>query len=147
MVYFCGGVEFICIFFVVVEFGDFVFECLFDFVFKNDVDQCFVIIIGFVLVKGVGCVSVINYVIDYLDGIGFIDVVINILYSEANQGIFNDVSGEEFLVGVFIVIYIMMVDINGDGDILDMNEMQICSFLVEIFDVQCLVVECQDVEV
>ena len=145
--YSCAGVESSCTFPVVVEPGDPVLECPPDLVLKNDVDQCSAIITGLAPVKGVGCASVINYAIDYPDGTGFIDVVTNTLYSEANQGTFNDASGEEFPVGVSTVTYTMMVDINGDGDILDMNEMQTCSFLVEILDAQRPVAECQDVEV
>lgn len=105
----CNGIQMIYVIYINVVFGDLILVILRDMVLKNDVDECLCVVIGIVLLVGFECNIIIIWMVDN-------DVVF--FFGS------DDVSGIEFQVGIIIVIYIMIVDLNGDG-VIEFNDFDI----------------------
>jgi hypothetical protein len=145
--YSCKGFVSSCTFLVKVTAGSPKLECPNSVTVPTDVDKCQTVVTGLGPVSGVGCATIINYSIVYPANSGFSNFATNTPFLPANKGIHNDASGKTFPKGVSTVTYTMVVDINGDGDILDPNESQTCSFTVTVVDNQQPTAVCIDQEV
>jgi hypothetical protein len=145
--YSCAGIESTCTFPVVVTTGDPVLACPTATTVKTDVDRCDAVVTGIAPLQGISCASVINYDVTFALASGLPNATTTTAYSLANRGTHNDASGLVFPLGVSTVEYTMMVDINGDGDVTDPNETQVCDFTVTVVDAQRPVAECVDIDV
>ncbi|HLP95250.1 MAG TPA: HYR domain-containing protein, partial [Saprospiraceae bacterium] len=131
--YNCAGVPSTCSFVVEVTSGDPILECPKNLTVKSDVDQCQAMVTGLAPLQGIGCNTVINYLVDY-DVTGYVDVSTSSPVTPTN--VHNDASGLSYPVGTTEITYHLLSDINGDGDTSDYNEKQQCMFTVTVEDRQ-----------
>ncbi|MEZ4986459.1 MAG: HYR domain-containing protein [Saprospiraceae bacterium] len=145
--YSCEARTSTCTFNVVVENGDLQLICPRDITVKNDAGICEAVVNSLEPLSGLSCLSIINYRIDYPVSSGLTPVLVTTPYTVGNAGTWNLVSGLSFPLGTSTITYTMLIDFNGDGDVDDLNEVQMCDFEVTVLDTERPAALCRDIHV
>ena len=145
----CNGYPSTCSFPIRVTPGNPILECPNDVVVSAGIDECSATVHGLAPYQGIGCASIINY--------SYVKPISGTLVSTSSTtiGTHNIPDGHSFELGETAITYIMMVDMNGDGDFddtfegvgdnPDIEETQQCTFIVTVIDHQLPDAVCIDV--
>ncbi|MBK8624564.1 MAG: hypothetical protein IPN86_02975 [Saprospiraceae bacterium] len=127
----CNGNPSQCTFNVVVTQDVPELVCPNDLTVNTNVGQCTAFLNGLAPYRGLGgCSSILNY--SYTDPVsGTINET-----TDTDPGSINIPDGHRFELGETVVTYTLLNDNNGDGDYLDDNETQVCTFSITVQDLE-----------